>query len=53
MYFWNVGSGLVYMRGKIWGVVPVKFKRGMYEIKILGSEVLWSIFGILIQDGMV
>ena len=28
-----------------------KFKAGMSEMKILGSEVLWCIFGTLVQDG--
>ena len=30
-------------------VVPAEFKTGMCEIKILGSEVLWCIFGTLVQ----
>ena len=28
------------MHGVIWRAAPQKFKRGMYEMKILGSEVL-------------
>ena len=32
--------------------VPAKFKRGMCEIKILGLEVLWCVFGTLVQDGL-
>ena len=34
--------GLAHMRGVIWRAVPAKFKTGMCEIKILGSEVLWN-----------
>ena len=52
MYLWNVGSGLAHMHGVIWKAAPAKFKRGMCEIKILGSEVLWCIFGTLVQDGL-
>ena len=37
------------MRGIIWRASPAKFKTGMCEIKILGSEVLWCVFAILIQ----
>ena len=36
------------MRGviwKIWRAAPTKFKRGMCEMKILGSEVLWCVLG--------
>ena len=29
------------MRGVIWRAAPAKFKTGMCEMKILGSEVLW------------
>ena len=32
-------------------VVQAKFETGMCEMKILGSEVLWCIFGTLVQDG--
>ena len=32
------------MRGMRWRAVPAKFKTGMCEMKILGSEVLWCIF---------
>ena len=40
------------MRGVTWRAAPAKFKRGMCEMKILGSEVLWCIFGTLVQDGL-
>ena len=40
------------MRGVIWRAAPAKFKRGMCEMKILGSEVLWCVFGTLVQDGL-
>ena len=33
-------------------VAPAKFKRGMCEMKILGSEVLWCVFATLVQDGL-
>ena len=33
-------------------VVPEKFETGMYEMKILGSEVLWCVFVTLVQDGL-
>ena len=36
----------------LWGVGSAKFKTGMCEMKILGSEVLWCIFGELVQDGL-
>ena len=36
----------------LWGVGSAKFKTGMCEMKILGSEVLWCIFGALVQDGL-
>ena len=49
MYLWNVGSGLAHMPGVIWRAAPAKFKRGMCEMKILGSEVLWCVFGTLVQ----
>ena len=38
------------MRGVIWRAAPAKFKRGMCEMKILGSEVLWCVFGTLVWD---
>ena len=41
MYLWDVGSGLAHMHGVI---APAKFKRGMFEMKILGSEILWCVF---------
>ena len=40
-----VQDGLSYMWGIILRFVPAKFKTGMYEMKILGSEVLWFILG--------
>ena len=40
------------MRGVTWRAVPAKFKRGMCEIKILGSKILWCVFGTLVQDGL-
>ena len=49
VYLWNVGSGLAHMRGVIWRAAPAKFKRGMCEMKILGSEVLWCVFGTMVQ----
>ena len=52
MYLWDVGSGLAHMRGVIWRASPEKFKKGMCEMKILGSEVLWCVFGTLVQDGL-
>ena len=42
-------DGLAHMRGVIWRVAPAKFKRGMCEMKILGSEVLWCVFATLVQ----
>ena len=33
------------MRGMRWRAVPAKFKTGMCEMKILGSEVLWRTLG--------
>ena len=44
VYLWDVGSGLAHMRGVTWRAVPAKFKTGMCEIKILGSEILWCVF---------
>ena len=32
-------DGLAHMRGVIWRAAPAKFKTGMCEMKILGSEV--------------
>ena len=52
MYFWDVVSGLAHMRGVIWRAAPAKFKTGMCEMKILGSEVLWCVFATLVQDGL-
>ena len=40
------------MCGVIWRAAPAKIKRGMCEMKILGSEVLWCVFGTLVQDGL-
>ena len=40
------------MRGVTWRAAPAKFKRGMCEMKVLGSEVLWCVFGTLVQDGL-
>ena len=40
------------MRGVRWRAVPPKFKTGMCEMKILGSEVLWCVLGTLVQDGL-
>ena len=40
------------MCGVIWRAAPAKFKTGMCEMKILGSEVLWRVFGTLVQDGL-
>ena len=34
-----VQDGLAHMCGVTWGAVPAKFKRGMYERKILGLRV--------------
>ena len=39
------------MRGVIWRAAPAKFKRGMCEMKILGSEVLGCVFGTLVWEG--
>ena len=44
-----VHDGLAHMRGVTWRAVPAKFKTGMFEMNILGSEVLWCIFGTLVQ----
>ena len=40
-----VQDGLAHMWGIIWRSVPAKFKTGMCEMKILGSEVLWCVLG--------
>ena len=40
-----VQDGLPHMWGIIWRSAPAKFKTGMCEMKILGSEVLWSVLG--------
>ena len=40
-----VQDGLAHMWGIIWRSAPAKFKTGMCEMKILGSEVLWSVLG--------
>ena len=40
-----VQDGLPHMWGIIWRSVPAKFKTGMCEMKILGSEVLWCVLG--------
>jgi hypothetical protein len=40
---WNIDSGLAHICGVIWRAVPTKFKIGMYEIQIFGSEIC-SIF---------
>ena len=39
------------LAGVIWRAAPAKFKTGMCEMKILGSEVLWCVFATLVQDG--
>jgi len=44
VYLWNIASGLAHMRGVIRRAAPAKLKRGMCEMKILGSEVLWCVF---------
>ena len=40
-----VQDGLAHMWGIIWRSAPGKFKTGMCEMKILGSEVLWCVLG--------
>ena len=40
-----VQDGLPHMWGIIWRSVPAKFKTGMCEMKILGSEVLRCVLG--------
>ena len=47
-----VQDGLAHMCGVIWRAAPAKFKAGMCEMKILGSEVLWCVFATLVQDGL-
>ena len=42
---WDIGSRLAHMWGIIWRSAPAKFKKGMCEMKILGSEVLWCVLG--------
>ena len=36
---WNIDSGLAHICGVIWRAVPTKFKIGIYEIQIFGSEI--------------
>ena len=38
-YLGTVQDGLAYMRGVTWRAVPAKFKTGMGEMNIFGSEV--------------
>ena len=45
-----VQDGLAPMRSATWRAVAAKFKMGIGEMKILGSEVLWCIIGALVQD---
>ena len=40
------------MRSVIWRAAPARFKRAMCEMKILGSEVLWCVFGTLVEHGL-
>ena len=49
--FLNVGSGWVGTHAwcNLFRVALAKFKTGMCEMKISGSEVLWRIFGTLVQ----
>ena len=44
-----VQDGLAHICGATWRAVPAKFKTGMCEMKIGGSEVLRCIFGTLVQ----
>ena len=44
-------DGLAHMRGVIWRTAPAKFKTGMCEMKILGSEVLWCVIATLVRVG--
>ena len=44
-----VHDGLAHMCGVVWRAAPAKFKTRMCEMKIFGSEVLWCIFGTLVQ----
>ena len=44
-------DGLAHMRGVIWRAAPAKFKRGMCEMKILGSEDLWCVFATWFRVG--
>ena len=49
-----VQDGLAHMRGVIWRAAPAKFKTGMCEMKILGSEVLWCAFaGLAHMRGVI
>ena len=53
VYFCDVGSGWVCTNA--WCKMEnfsAKLKTGMCEMKILGSEVLWCIFGAFVQDGL-
>ena len=45
----DLGSGLAHMCCVTWRAVLAKFKTGMCEMKILGSEVLWCVFATLVQ----
>ena len=47
-----VQDGSAPMRGVRWRTCPALFKTGMCEMKILGSEVSWCIFVMLVQDGL-
>ena len=49
----GIATGWVgtHMRGVKWKVVPAKFKAGICEMKILGFQVLWCIFGTLVRMG--
>ena len=43
---WDIGSGWVATHvGYNMKSAPAKFKTGMCEMKILGSEVLWCVLG--------
>ena len=46
-----VQDGPSRMRRVTWRGVAAKFKTGMCEMKILGSEISWSILGALVQNG--
>ena len=47
-----VQDGSAPMRAVRWRTCPALFKTGMCEMKILGSEVSWCIFVMLVQDGL-